>query len=257
MLTSPSLDLSLNMEVQYRIFTPRDIFRRSRWYNGVINIHRKTSRMRDMFQGLNWRTLQDRRKDARVCMLYRIDRELVAIKKDRRLIPPHSRTLKTISCRTDRRKMSGTGIPYHQTYQKCTHSVPSRPVFQHCKGLEDVLLLTIPMTINQFKLYLDLVTLMEELFLMNALPSLSIIFNKLKEASKRQKQKIFKINDKLFLTLGKQDPASSDKYIFKRYVLSYYRLGSFEKEFCFTWQSNVLSDIFHFTQLVVLFEISL
>ena len=33
----------------------------------------------------------------------------------------------------------------------------------------------------------------------------SIIFNKLKEASKRQKQKIFKINDKLFLTLWKQD----------------------------------------------------
>ena len=70
------------------------------------------------------------------------------------------------------------------------------------------------MTIHQFKLYLDLVTLMGELFLVNALPSPSIIFNKLKEASKRQKQKIFKINDKLFLTLGKQDPVSSDNYLF-------------------------------------------
>ena len=63
-------------------------------------------------------------------------------------------------------------------------------------------ILTTPMTIDQFKLYLDLVTLMEELFvLVNALLSPSIIFNKAKEASKRQKQKIFKINDKLFLAL--------------------------------------------------------
>ena len=51
-----------------------------------------------------------------------------------------------------------------------------------------------------------MVTLMEELFLVNALPSPSIIFNKLKETSKRQKQKIFKINDNLFLTSRKQDP---------------------------------------------------
>ena len=67
---------------------------------------------------------------------------------------------------------------------------------------------------SSFKLCLDLVTLMEELFLVNTLPSPSIIFNMLKSASKRQKQKIFKINDKLFLTLGKQDPVSSDKIIF-------------------------------------------
>ena len=36
---------------------------------------------------------------------------------------------------------SGTGLPCHQTYQKWTHSVPSRPVCQHCKEPDDVLLL--------------------------------------------------------------------------------------------------------------------
>ena len=107
----------------------------------VTNRHRNTSSVSDMLQGLNWRTLQDRRKDARLCMLYMTDRELVVIRKGRMLIPSHSRTLKTISCRTDRRKMSGTGMPYHQTYQKWTHSVPSRPRCQPCKELEDVLLL--------------------------------------------------------------------------------------------------------------------
>ena len=70
------------------------------------------------------------------------DRELVAIRKDRRLIPPHNRPLNTISCRTDRRKMSVTGMPYYQTYQKWTHSVPSRPGCQPCKTLEDMLLWT-------------------------------------------------------------------------------------------------------------------
>ena len=75
------------------------------------------------------------------------------------------------------------------------------------------------MMILQFKLYLDSVTLMKELFLVNALPSPSIIFNKMKEASKRKKQKIFNINDKLFLTLGKQDPVSSDNYLFLKILL--------------------------------------
>ena len=109
-------------------------------------------------------------------MLYGTDRELLATRMDRRLIPPRSRTLKTISGRTDRRKMSGTGMPYRQTYQKWTHSVPSRPGCQPCKELEDdaffklvnMKILTTIMTIHQFKLYLDLVTLMEELFLVIA-----------------------------------------------------------------------------------------
>ena len=43
-------------------------------------------------QGFNWWALQDRRKDARLCMLYRVDRRLVAIKTDRRLISPKTKT---------------------------------------------------------------------------------------------------------------------------------------------------------------------
>ena len=34
------------------------------------------------------KVIQDRQRDARLCMLYKIDRNLVAIKKDKRLIPP-------------------------------------------------------------------------------------------------------------------------------------------------------------------------
>ena len=75
----------------------------------VTNIHRNSSSVSDMLYGLNWRSLQDRRKDARLCMLYKVDRRLVAIIKDRRLISPKRKTrnrFQTIGCKTDRRKMS-------------------------------------------------------------------------------------------------------------------------------------------------------
>ena len=75
----------------------------------VTNRHRNRSSESDMLHGLNWRSLQDRRKDARLCMLYKVDRRLVAIKKDRRLISPKRKTrskFQTIGCKTDRRKMS-------------------------------------------------------------------------------------------------------------------------------------------------------
>ena len=49
----------------------------------VTNRHCNKSRVSDMLQGLDWRTLEDRRWDARLCMLYRVDRRLVAIKRDR------------------------------------------------------------------------------------------------------------------------------------------------------------------------------
>jgi hypothetical protein len=41
---------------------------------------------------LKWRPLADRRKDARLVMLYKIDRELVAINKENRLIPQGRKT---------------------------------------------------------------------------------------------------------------------------------------------------------------------
>ena len=49
----------------------------------------------------------------RLCMMYNIDRGLVAISKEERFIPPkrptrhsHSRAFQTINCRTEKRKMS-------------------------------------------------------------------------------------------------------------------------------------------------------
>ena len=79
----------------------------------VKNRHRNTSSVLDMLGTMNWRSLQDRRRDARLCMIYKIDRNLVAIKKDKCLIPPqrrtrqsHARAYQTLSCRTDQRKNS-------------------------------------------------------------------------------------------------------------------------------------------------------
>ena len=79
----------------------------------VKNRHRNTSSVSDMLCTMIWRSLQDRRRDARLCMFYKIDRNLVAIKKDKRLIPPQRRTrhsnaraYQTLSCRTDPRKNS-------------------------------------------------------------------------------------------------------------------------------------------------------
>ena len=79
----------------------------------VTNRHRNMSSVSNMLQILNWRSLEDRRKDARMCMMYKIDREMVAISKESRLIPPkrksrhsHSRAFQVINCRIDKRKMS-------------------------------------------------------------------------------------------------------------------------------------------------------
>jgi hypothetical protein len=48
----------------------------------VANNHRNRSSV-SVIQRLKWRPLADRRKDARLVMLYKIDRELVAGKKDK------------------------------------------------------------------------------------------------------------------------------------------------------------------------------
>jgi predicted transcriptional regulator len=52
----------------------------------VIN-HRNRSSVSNIIQRLKRRPLADRRKDARLVMLYTIVRELVAINKENRLIP--------------------------------------------------------------------------------------------------------------------------------------------------------------------------
>lgn len=80
----------------------------------VKNRHRNASSVSDMLSSLHWRSLQERRRDARLCMMYKVDRRLVAIDKDKRLLPPkkrntrhsHPRAYQVPSCKTERRKMS-------------------------------------------------------------------------------------------------------------------------------------------------------
>ena len=48
----------------------------------VQNRYHKTSSVTDMLQQLNWRSLQGRHRDARLCMLYKIHYNLIAIPAD-------------------------------------------------------------------------------------------------------------------------------------------------------------------------------
>ena len=66
-----------------------------------------------MIQRLGWRSLEDRRRDARLTMLYKIEHELVAISKTNRLDRPtrrlrqsHDNAYQVPHCRIDIRKMS-------------------------------------------------------------------------------------------------------------------------------------------------------
>jgi hypothetical protein len=79
----------------------------------VANNHRNRSSVSNIIHRLKWRPLADRRKDDRLVMLYKIDRELVVINKENRLIPTgrktrksHNRSFQIPSFRIDTRKMS-------------------------------------------------------------------------------------------------------------------------------------------------------
>ena len=79
----------------------------------VATNQRNISSVTNIIQRLKWRSLANRRKDARHVMLYKMDRELVAINKENRLIPPgrktrqaHNRSFQIPSSRIDTRKMS-------------------------------------------------------------------------------------------------------------------------------------------------------
>ena len=61
----------------------------------VVNNQRNRSSVSNMLQRLKWRPLANRRKDARLVMMYKIDRELVSITKENRLIPPCRRSRNT------------------------------------------------------------------------------------------------------------------------------------------------------------------
>ena len=88
----------------------------------VVNNHRNRSSVSNMLQRLKWKPLANRRKDARLMMMYKIDRELLSITKENRLIPPcrrprntHNRAFQIESCRIDttrsRRFRIEFGIP--------------------------------------------------------------------------------------------------------------------------------------------------
>ena len=57
----------------------------------VLSSQHNRSSVTAMIQRLDWRSLEDRRRDARLTMLYKIDRELVAISKTDRLDRPTRR----------------------------------------------------------------------------------------------------------------------------------------------------------------------
>ena len=76
-------------------------------HTGIPPVYQTT----DMLSTMNWRSVQDRRRDARLCMMYKVNRNLVAITKDKCLAPPkrrtrhsHTRAYQTQSCRSNRSK---------------------------------------------------------------------------------------------------------------------------------------------------------
>jgi hypothetical protein len=79
----------------------------------VTNRHGNHSSIKDMLDHLGWRSLERRRKDARLALLYKIEYERVAISKEERLIRPkrltrnmHDRSYLIPSTRSDYRKYS-------------------------------------------------------------------------------------------------------------------------------------------------------
>jgi hypothetical protein len=79
----------------------------------LTNRQRNTSSVGDMLQHLEWRSLEDRRKDARLVMMYKISHDKAAVSKSDRLSPPlrhsrnmHSRSYQVLLCRTQQRKAS-------------------------------------------------------------------------------------------------------------------------------------------------------
>ena len=75
----------------------------------VINRQRNTSSVGDMLH-LECRSLEDRRRDARLVMMYKISHNKVAVSKSDRLSPHyrnmHSRSYQVPLCRTQRRTAS-------------------------------------------------------------------------------------------------------------------------------------------------------
>ena len=79
----------------------------------VTNRHGNRSSVNDMLQHLEWRSLEWRRKDARLALFYKIENDKVAIEKEGRLVRPrritrnmHDKSYQLPSARSDYRKYS-------------------------------------------------------------------------------------------------------------------------------------------------------
>lgn len=79
----------------------------------VTNSHNNRSSVNQMLEHLEWKSLEQRRKDARLTMMYKITNEKVAIPKEGRLIPPkrlsrnmHDKSFQIPSAASDYRKYS-------------------------------------------------------------------------------------------------------------------------------------------------------
>ena len=77
----------------------------------VTNRHGNHSSVNDMLQHLDWRSLEWRRKDARLALFYKIENDKVAIEKEGRLVRPrritrnmHDKSYQLPSARSDYRK---------------------------------------------------------------------------------------------------------------------------------------------------------
>ena len=56
----------------------------------VANRQRNTSSVGDMLQHLEWRSLEDRRRDARLVMMYKISHDKVAVSKSETFTTPET-----------------------------------------------------------------------------------------------------------------------------------------------------------------------
>ena len=79
----------------------------------ATNRHGNRSSVNDMLQHLEWRSLEWRRKDARLALFYKIENDKVAIEKEGRLARPrritrnmHDKSYQLPSARSDYRKYS-------------------------------------------------------------------------------------------------------------------------------------------------------
>ena len=79
----------------------------------ITNRKRYTSSVGDMLQHLKWHSLEDRHRDARLVMMFKISHDKVAVSKSDRLSPSlrHSRNMHSQSyqvplCRRQQRKAS-------------------------------------------------------------------------------------------------------------------------------------------------------